>query len=374
MNNKTDLKEGLQGNYLSFLADIKDDFDEVIKKMRYQRDEAWFKKAVSGPIISGAKNLRHFRLVKLIPASVITGIVGGMSWISYKIQPLMPTWIWIILIVVMIIALYTLCVWLYMGKMATIGHPSFHAQVFKMRRPKEYDLWKQFVNKDDFTFKGLYDFVQVSFNDSADAASIISLTNLTQGTITEKQAQIIGLEQTIDDLTSTRSVLEKDLEEAENVITYLTDIIKKVNENLFRLNNGRLALTDLDFVPGYSIYEIQEDKLIFIEDKGTSGNSPSSIDMNDPANQEMLIVRVAYSENHQVLLDNPYPGRNLVSFKMKMAIDKYWVWCFHIEDTDERSLSLVQNNAIIYARDIHRLVHAFCLLVENKRLSKEEIT
>jgi hypothetical protein len=68
-----------------------------------------------------------------------------------------------------------------------------------------------------------------------------------------------------------------------------------------------------------------------------------------------------------------YPGRHVVAFRMTMMNGEIWVWCFHFDHDDDRALSLILGNDIIETRQIRRLIHAFCLTIQQRNISLEEV-
>ncbi|MNW70325.1 hypothetical protein D3C74_495920 [compost metagenome] len=60
---------------------------------------------------------------------------------------------------------------------------------------------------------------------------------------------------------------------------------------------------------------------------------------------------------------------------MTMLEGETWVWCFHFDDDDERSLSLLLGNDIIESRQIRRVMHVFCLTLQKRQrlISEKEV-
>jgi hypothetical protein len=125
-----------------------------------------------------------------------------------------------------------------------------------------------------------------------------------------------------------------------------------------------MNLYELDFVCAYTIYEVQGDILLKIVDHGTSGNSPMFYDLSDPSVQEYASVSVALNPSGGTKYDNPYPGRTVVSYPMKMLYDIIWVWNFHFDESNDKALSLTLSNDIVEIREVYRSIHAFCLLLQ----------
>lgn len=126
----------------------------------------------------------------------------------------------------------------------------------------------------------------------------------------------------------------------------------------------------MDFVTGFTLYRKVDNTLELILDKGTSGrNRPLDLDVDT----HFAAVAAVKDENEQAHYNNPYPGRHLVAFRMNMLEGETWVWCFHFDDDDERALSLILGNGIIETRQIRRVIHAFCLILQKRTIAQKEV-
>ena len=222
--------------------------------------------------------------------------------------------------------IYSFYVRWYIGKMATIGDERFHVEAFKAKRPTEYAIWQQFVVKNDFTFNGLYQFVNIAFNQSGDGGHIDRLVAYTEGQQEQLQQSVQVLSTTIENQKQAIGMLEEELELSENAISYLVGLIKKINENLYRLTNDKLELHDMDFITGFSLYRRENEYLKLILDKGTSGASKETLALEASDGQHYAVVDAANSETEEAFSNNPYPGRVVVAFRMKMADNQVWIW------------------------------------------------
>ncbi|KJD42354.1 hypothetical protein [Paenibacillus terrae] len=364
----------VKANYHSYLNEIKVILDPVLTTMRTQSGQSWRLNAWLGPIkvfFGYFRYMNAFKAIKWASLPIIGPIIAGVVAGNYGHWPI---WLCIVGTLLLVLMFYYLYVRSYIDKMATIGQPEFHVEAYKTRRPKEYEkTWAQFVNKSDFTFEGLYDIVNTVFSqNNHDPSSVAYIAAYSKSQHDFMQNTISDLKFTIDEKEEAIKWLEDELVKSENAVSYLIGIIKKVNENLYRYINDRLSLTDMDFVCGFSLYRKDGNTLKLILDKGTSGNSR---DLNLDTDVNFAAVVAAKDEREQAHHNKPYPERNIVAFRMTMLEGETWVWCFHFDDDDERSLSLLLGNDIIESRQIRRVMHVFCLTLQKRQrfISEKEV-
>lgn len=359
-------------NYHSYIEQIKDVIDPVILQMRSQNREKWKGKAWLGPIKQVIGYAKHAKIVATIKWATLPIIGPGIAVFAgwYKQFPL---WSLILGCVVLLFAIYYSYVRSYIGKMATLGTAEFHVEALRAKRPEEYKIWQSFIQKDDFSFNSLYDTFTSLLVPQKDN-SINNVLQYTMGreeqlenTIQDLQSRNVEYDQTIDSLMA-------EVEKSDNAISYLVNLITAVTTNLYRLTNNALVFDDMRLVTPFTIYSYSEKEHILrkIQDVGTSAGSLVEIDTARPLQFEYAVISAALSDKEEAFVDTPYPGRYVIAFSMKMLQDEKWVWCFHFDDSDERALSLVLSNDIIETRQIRRLIHAFCLILHKRMISKEE--
>lgn len=360
-------------NYHSYIDEIKGTFDPIIKKMRQQKNEKWVGIAWKGPIKQVLGYFKHAKIVSAIKWSSLPllgqAIVILTGW--YKHLPL-----WSIIlgsVVLLFVIYYFFYVKRYIDKMATLGSPEFHVEALKARRPVEYAVWNTFIQKDHFTFNGLYDAFNTLLVPIKDG-SIESVLQYSIGREEVLEETIQELRDRIEELERSVDGLAEDIDNSENSISYLVNLLKAVNTNIYRLTNGILDFDDLRFVSPFTIYAVKENKLTKILDKGTSGGSVSEIDLSVFQEFEYAAVSATKAKSNDSFISYPYPGKVVVAFSMKMLNNERWVWCFHFDESDKRALSLVISNDIIESRQIRRLIHAFCLILHKNMISKKEAT
>ncbi|QQZ64594.1 hypothetical protein JI735_33630 (plasmid) [Paenibacillus sonchi] len=364
--------DGIKKNYHSYINQLRDIFDPVIMKMRRQKGEKWLGLAWKGPLRELKGYTKHLKLLSAIKWTSLP-IIGQGIIIAATWYVKVPLWSIILTSVVVLLAIYYFgYVRRYINKMATLGTPEFHIEALKAIRPSEYNLWNSLLQLDDFTFNDLYEVLNSYLVPNTDH-SVTSVLQYSMGreealeeTIQEQRERIEEYERIVDGLVS-------DLELSETSITQLVTLITEVNTNLYRFSNGVLDFNDLRFVTPFTIYEVDGDILRKLKDVGTSGGSMNEIDMSIPQENEYAAVSAARSNrSNEAFVSNPYPGRFIVAFSMRMLNQKRWIWCFHFNDTDERALSLILSNDIIESRQVRRLIHTFCLILQKSMISSDE--
>ncbi len=361
------MNRSVEGHYHSYLEELKS-LDPIINKMRGQVNTPWRKNAWIGPlkqIVGHSRNLRFAKAIQWGSLPIIGPLFGLFTTVSYTSWPF-----WIILCSAVVFSglAYLGCVKVFEGKMANMGDSQFHVEAFKVKRPSEYLLWATFINKPGFTFGGLYDTYQTIVGSSSSYDNLVAFT---QGQHEFLQSTIQELQSSNDKYKAANRLLQREIEQIEKTVFYLIGILKQVNTNLYRFTNGKLKLSDLDFISGYSIYRIEGEYLEKFYDKGTSGSDFGPFNLRSDAHKGIAVVDAANSEGDlQAFHDEPYPGRQVVAFKMKMQGGLTWVWSFHFDDDDDRALSLVLLDGIIELRQIRRLIHAFCLVLNDRRVEE----
>jgi hypothetical protein len=169
-------------------------------------------------------------------------------------------------------------------------------------------------------------------------------------------------------------LLVEELSEVHLTLKYLIEFIKNTNTALYRMQNNRFSVADLVNMvgTGITIYEVVEQEsgevLHKIYDEGTSGASPQIITLDQPLAAAKVVVE-GNTEKH--ITDEPSEGRFVVSRLFKMGYNKLWVINFHPDSSQEKALLLTIPNEELNTREIMRVIHSLCLLMqENDHLKK----
>ncbi|MFB5268211.1 hypothetical protein ACE41H_15700 [Paenibacillus enshidis] len=369
--------EDAKFNYHGVLGQFKDDFDAVIKKMRDQMNhrQEWKKKSYTETIKNLAGNFKYATVLSKLKLSALPIIGGGLTWmVAYvKAQPWWAIGLCVAGVVILfLLSIYYFQVKKYQQRMATIHDPAFHLGALEALRPKEYEFWERFIGFDyaGFSFNGLYDALASNMTDAA----LSHVAGIAKGSIQTLQDVIEAQESDIEVYKASISVYEGEISEYEKAVSHLVKLLKSVNTNVYRLVNQRLSLHDLDFILPFTIYWIDGDKLRLIMDKGTSGASKETLSINDSNELRYAAVVAALNPSKEgIIKHTPYPGRNILAFTMRMQYDEYWVWSFHYDDDDYvATLFLNDENGIIESKEIRRLIHAFCLVLQSHRVNLKE--
>lgn len=373
------IQADIKANYHAYLSEIKDDLDPILKQLRKKDElsEKWRGKAFFGPItqfFSAAGKLKFLAKAGSWPfvSSAITSIglyvANVPKWLLYSGAGGA--------LLIAIVITYMVFVSKYVSKMTRLGSPEFHLGAFKEKKPADFKLWSTLLNRDDFTFNGLYDYIGSVFSqDREHAESVEAVTNYFRG-ITEQQRNDYRetaerYELKIAEYHNVVGILDEDIERLETAIEYLVSLIKNVNVCLYRQSNEVLTLGDLDFFAGFTLYEQRERLLVKIADKGTTGSSPQTLNLDDEDLNDYAAVVVAKNNLDAPYYNNPYPGRSVVAYRMRIGT-KVWVWNFHFDDSDEKALSMTLSSDIIEINEIYRLFHALCLMIDRDREFRTE--
>ncbi|WP_127531211.1 hypothetical protein [Paenibacillus kobensis] len=300
-------------NYHAYLDDVKGKLDPVISKMRVQNGKPWRKTAWFSPVTLIIANAKHFKIISSIKWAslpVIGPIIAGFAAGKYSHFPL---WSIILGCILLSTAAYYGIVKWYIGKMSVIGSPEFHVEVYKQKRPADYAFWAHLVEKPDFTFNGLariFDILITRTDASGHIDRLIGYSENQERILRESMETLL---QKSKDQGEAIEYLEGELRTSDQTVTYLVGLIKKINENLYRLINGKLQLHDLDFVTGFSLYRIVDRTLELIADKGTTGASPDRLSLDSSTARKYAAVHAALNDDAEARLNKcpPYSSGGL---------------------------------------------------------------
>ncbi|WP_313641724.1 hypothetical protein [Paenibacillus sp.] len=205
-------------NYHSYIDEIKGTYDPIIKKMREQKNEKWVSIAWKGPIKQLIGYTKHFKVLSAIKWSSLP-ILGQALIIFTGWYKNLPLWSIILTSVVLLFAIYYFFyVKRYIDKMATLGTPEFHVEALKARRPAEYTVWSTFIQKDHFTFNGLYNAFNTLLVPIKDG-SIESVLQYSLGREEVLEDTIQDLRDRIEEYERTVDGLASELDNSDNSIS-----------------------------------------------------------------------------------------------------------------------------------------------------------
>jgi len=134
------------------------------------------------------------------------------------------------------------------------------------------------------------------------------------------------------------------------------------------MKNQKFSLNDLTVLSGFTLYRLNRDKqqLEQIGEAGTSGATKKVIELE--GNDHLGVVEVLDDKYDWFTpaINEPYENRVILSFKLIMSDGESWVYNFHFDkEDDDPAFNLLVNSGIIDSREVLRLIHAFCLLLED---------
>jgi hypothetical protein len=385
-------KEGVylsEKNYHSRLLDLSEKFDQVIQRLKSSYIDKkyqipWIFWLLLCPIrdLKKVKDIQEgFNKVlnptfflSLIP--IVTSIAAAaagdsiLEEIPVTVQTLLGG-----------IVGYVITILLYFPTLLKFKSDHFHLGAYRVWRRQEYNLFHgAFLDApEDFYFKGLYDYV----TRSGEISQLVDkrLGDFLQNERTDYKSEIRSLKDQLKEVNENaknmnnefksmiaahQQLLDQLMQENNETLLelgYLIQLLKDINMLLFRKFNGNFTRKDLNILTGFTLYELEGEKLVLIEDVQTSGASPRVIPLDDPKFRNYGAVRVIKDNtNHTPYINEPYPEHMIVSYRYNMDNKGVWVYNFHFDKTDERILKLLVGNGTIDSREIYRLVHALCLL------------
>jgi hypothetical protein len=376
-------------NYHSRLLDISLQMDHVIEKLK----SSYIDKKLSTPWILwlfGAP-LRDLKKIITLQNGLLTFI---KSKAVLSVLPILTTifgpWIlsfthvpnWGARLIAGVIG-YLICLLVYFPQLTSFKSEHFHLGAYKTLRAQEYELLKgAFLDAEgEFYFRGLYDYI----TSSKEGYKLIEglIHNFIGIERTDLKAEIVTLKKTIDDINASVEEIsaaydkftEDLISERDELLSefgYVITLLKDLNTLLFRMHNKGLELRDLNLLTGFTLYEMRGKKLHQIADVGTSGNTPTVIGLNDPHYAEYGVVKVIKDDLKQPFYNYPYEGHIVISFKMNLDNKKCWVYNFHFDESNSKAWKLLIGNGTIEAKEIYRLIHAFCLLSQDENSKGSE--
>lgn len=378
-------------NYHSRLLSMSKGFDKPIERLKGSYVDANFTNWISWWLLAPFREYKkvskvHDGLKKLSAESLTTltipfFTIGTTVWQSFLgdvsnfIELVGTTTVGFIIGYLISLVIY----WTYL---LDFYSDHFHIGAYKVFRNQEYNMFKMalFDNPGDFYFRGMYDYLGRMQTGSEEFSALSDrMTNYF-----EKDKQQLQLkadiarrlyerqekrnEEEINKITGEYELLvqayQDNLDEALIGIEYVIELIKDINNVLFRVRNKVFSSRDLDLVSGFTLHELRGKELHKLEDVGTSGRTPKVLNIDDPKYKDWGVVEVIKGNLKQPVINEPYENHTVVSVKLNIDDSKQWVYNFHFDSDDKKVNHLLVKNDIIDSREVYRLIHALCLISE----------
>jgi hypothetical protein len=373
------LKKMTETNYHNSLSVLYPIMDRIIHVFRKQKNEgkleqSWIAAIAVLPIKNIADTQKTFDAIlkaigAIFPLLVGTTLLSYLStlWTSNKIIVSLTGAAAFIITYVLLLLIR------YLPKMLDVRSKYFHLGAYRDRRPREFEIFINAFNDNDFSFEGLFHFVNGVLTHKEDESKAIeALIRHFESERREYKQRIHDLDVKHQNAINEYQALLDDINtetiELEQVTNYLTEFLSEINIILFRMNNNQFSISDLRFLTGFTIYELENDKLIKLPngDHGTTGASVSEIIIGSSKFKDYSAVKVLNDQDSLPVYQEVRPGYIIVSYKMKMGIgnNKVWVFNYHVNTAlNEKAWNLLLNDDILNTSEVYRLFHALCLLL-----------
>ncbi|RHW41977.1 hypothetical protein D1B31_04855 [Neobacillus notoginsengisoli] len=383
-------------NYHSRLLDMSKAFDKPIERLKGghvdSRFTSWVVCLLLAPfrqyarIIKVHEGLKKFSAESLtaltIPSSTL--LATGVNWTLGNINNLIE---FVGVATIGFLAGYIFSLLIYFTYLLDFYSDHFHTGAYKVFRRQEYNMFKMalYDKEGEFYFKGVYDYVgsmqagRAEFNDLSDKMTdyfekdkmqlqtkYALIQNRYHRLERKSEEKINEIEGAYNSLIQDYDIIVKDLSAGAE---YVIELIKHINNVLFRLRNEEFTSKDLDLVCGFTLYEQRGKELHKIEDVGTSGRTPKVLNIDEPQYQDWGVVKVVKDKMKQPVINEPYDNHTVVSVKLNIDRDKIWIYNFHFDSDNKKVNYLLVKNDIIDSREVYRLIHALCLIAERMRNS-----
>ncbi|MCM3588893.1 hypothetical protein M3182_25035 [Mesobacillus maritimus] len=383
-------------NYHSRLLHMSKAFDKPIERLKGGHVDAkysnWMIWLLLAPLREYTRFIKVHEGLKKLSAESLTALVIPSSailttliqWVIGNINNLVD---FVGIVTLGLSVGYLLSLIIYWRSLLDFYSDHFHTGAYKVFRKQEYDMFKiaLFDKEGDFYFQGVYDYFgkmqagrdeftalsdKVTDYFEKDKKQLETKFTLIQNQYNRLQAKS---DEKINKITEMYESLILDydeiLKDASDGAEYVIELIKDINNVLFRMRNEEFTSKDLNLVCGFTLYEQKGKELHKIEDVGTSGRTPKVININDPLYKDWGVVEVIKKNLKQPVINEPYENHTVVSVKMNIDRDKQWVYNFHFDMDNKKANHLLVKNDIIDSREVYRLMHALCLIAERLQSS-----
>lgn len=378
-------------NYHSRLLDMSKAFDKPIEKLKGAHIDAkynnWVVWLLAAPFREYSRFIKVHEGLKKLSAESLTALVIPSSAI------LTTAFHWVLgnvnsfidftgLATVGFSIGYLFSLFIYWGYLLDFYSDHFHTGAYMKFRKQEYNMFKMalFDKSGDFYFQGVYDYVgsmqagREEFDALSDKMTVYfekeNKQLQTKFNLIQKRYNRVAKqsEMKITEIENAYNSLIQDydaiLKEASDGTEYVIELIKDINNVLFRMRNDEFTSKDLNLVCGFTLYEQRGKELHKVEDVGTSGRTPKVINIDDQLYQDWGVVKVIKENLKQPVINEPYDNHTVVSVKMNIDRSKQWVYNFHFDSDNKKVNHLLVKNDIIDSREVYRLIHALCLISE----------
>ncbi|KZN96597.1 hypothetical protein [Aeribacillus pallidus] len=354
----------MSANFKQRLLDLSKDFDEVFLTLQKSYSDEKLAPWYTVLLISPFKQASFWKIIKAINP-LIFGVLTGLG-ISVFTKFSINTKI-ISCSIAIFIALVVMYALQFFRMVDIKNHENFHIGAYRLARKREYELFVKYIPF-EFSFRGLYDEV-VTHNPSRQELLIKE---------EQIKKQIEEHNKYVKQAKEEYSKLQKELEDVQEQTKLIVDLLKDIITIFYQFTNGYFTVYSLQFISGFTIYELGEDegkKVLFkIADVGTTGHSSEKIMLPDKiTDKDYAVIRALRprTDRYEPEFDTPYKNRFIISFSMKMHNNITWVLNFHADEDNAKALFFLLTDSVMDTREVYRLIHSLCLNLQQKRRARK---
>lgn len=390
---RSDEMTSTKTNYHSALKNVAEIFDPPIAQMRlhFQRESSLQKWPVHLLLLQFkdiAKLTKVFKDIKNINFSAIPLIGTALPAIVTLINSELNNWVIAGGSIGLYIFLFLCGIPYYFLKMISIEEKEyFHIGAYRKFCSTEYKAFSRFLNEDNLSFGGLYDYVTGVLTKQADELKIVEIVtkqyNLEKEELRrenkeirekgEKSEQLI-----VDYYNDLINELNEEIGVTETGLRYLNELLADITNVMYRMVNNCFGVSDLKILSGITLYKLDGDMLFKLADEGTSGSNPNRIEVNEENAQRYSMLAVLDKDNHSPKKNQPRDGYYIISHKMKMQKENHkvdtWIINFHVnKELNNKAWQLLLDYDIISNKEVYRIFHALCLFLYTNTGTKKEV-
>lgn len=262
----------------------------------------------------------------------------------------------------------------------------FRIGAYSLFRNQEYEIFKQsLVHGDDFYFSSIPKQLQFIINKDENLAAIHSridtFLSLEKAELAHKVKVLEEKyaerekehKQAVQDYDKEATRLLKANNEVHKAMGYVVEFLKSSRLAISRKSNKKLSIADLANMlgAGISIYVMREDHIELKGEEQTAGNLPKIIRFEDEKYKNSSFIVAALNKAGEAWdeIDSDY---FIISRRFPMNNDEMWVISFHLDTGSEKALFLTVGNDILETKEVYKMIHSLCLLLEPE--SQQEVS
>jgi hypothetical protein len=248
--------------------------------------------------------------------------------------------------------------WKVMGEMLNLSSEKFHLGAYKLFRKTEYSIFHPYLKDVAFTFEAVCEYIK-QLELRVDSSVLDHMVQNNQKLQTE-----------VDDKKNLLQEAESDAKELNEIID---ELLQKVEANeegynltidlLIRSRPGRNLFNedDLRLVSAYSLFRLDDNKLIMIYEQGTT-ETPDMIDLDDPYYQHYSSVMAIKNGKTLEEANADREGRSVISYVIQLDSHEVYIYNFHFSSHNKRFYD------IIHTKEMFRMVRAVLYHLKDRGL------